>query len=183
MASLQKQLHDMNGDELLTLWRERRGLASETELAEILHHLEDAEIEDGSMAVDGMPFPGELTGGGKDQQLQKFNRDKAYLESCIANGGSKIKEQRSLTTTEKESGFTEAGAVDKRSGRRVLTDAELSKGKLLVQVVYTENDMQDAKQKLADLLSAREAYTEDYSAKPPTLEKSYLIYVDGIGQN
>ena len=179
MASLQKQLHEMNGDELLTLWRERRGLASETELAEILHHLEDAEIEDGSMAVDGMPFPGELTGGGKDQQLQKFNRDKAYLESCIANGGSKINVQRDLTTVEKESGETESGVVDRRSGRRQLTDAEMLKGKILVQAVYTEKEMQDAKQKLAELLSAKEAYTEDISilmCEAADPRKSYMIY-------
>ena len=119
-AAGQKQLHEMSSDELLALWRERRGVASETELAEIQHHMEDAETEMGGMAVDGMPFPGELTGGGgKDRELAKFNGTKHYWESCIANGGSKINVQRELTNAEKKNKETMSG-VSQPSGGEAL---------------------------------------------------------------
>ena len=119
------------------------------------------------MAYEGVPFTGELTGGGgKDRELAKFNGTKHYWESCIANGGSKINVQRELTDEEKSTGRTQSGIAQPAGAKvsRKLTGAELSKGKILVQAVYTEKEMEEAKQKLAELLSAKEAYTEDISS-------------------
>jgi len=72
--STNRPLYTMDGDELLTVWRDRRGEAPDEELREILHHMEDAEVETGKMATNGMPFAGEVSGGGRGASL-KVNID------------------------------------------------------------------------------------------------------------
>ena len=163
MASLQKQLHEMDSEELLVLWRERRGVASDDELAEIQHHMEDAETEMGGMAVDGMPFPGELTGGGKDAELAKKTKAKSAVEICIANGGSQTHDPRVLTDAEKNAGHTKSGLSQDSKGERFrkLTDAEISKGKILVHRVWTESETNEAKRRVAEMVSEIDVYKLD----------------------
>ena len=68
----------MGSDELLVLWRASDCAA---ERAEILHHMEDAEVEIGTMALNGMPFPGMTIGGGRGPSLKVPEADMSSLNA------------------------------------------------------------------------------------------------------
>ena len=165
MASLQKQLHEMDSEELLVLWRERRGVASEKELAEIQHHMEDAETEMGGMAVDGMPFPGELTGGGGNKQLHQLSSRICYEAQCLASGGTMLKsaQKRELTSAEKDTGRTQNGISQPSSGEasRKLTKAEMTQGKLLVNTAYTADEFATHEMLLEELKAQRDLLKQE----------------------
>ena len=139
----------------------------------------DQETDDGKMALEDVPWPHEVTGGGKakvhvmeNEAFKTLTQKINYHRLLLNQGGPSRKVQRDLTPAEAET---------EKLPDRTLTAQELKKKKVLVSRLWSKDETCQMQAELDELLEQRdgvktETWRPNHHKPSFGIKKQILVY-------